>query len=107
MEEKDFNTLLQGNDVDSLKGQMTCNNKRIRDALTFYNAKEHKISKQPKMKMVGEDEIPNWPMALPIQKKIVESTVAFLVGKPVRLIQESENTDYAYDTLHNVWKEMR
>lgn len=107
MEEKDFNTLLQGNDVDSLKGQMTCNSKRIKDALTFYNAKEHKISKQPKTKMVGEDEIPNWPMALPIQKKIVESTVAFLVGKPVRLIQESENTDYAYDTLHNVWKEMR
>lgn len=107
MEENEFNTLLQGTDVDKLKGLMTNNSSRVLKALNFYNKEEHKIAKEPATKQVGDETVPNWPIALPIQKKIVESTVAFLVGKPVRLVQESENTDYAFQMVQDVWKEMR
>ncbi|WP_433863167.1 phage portal protein [Sphingobacterium thalpophilum] len=107
MEDKDFNTLLQEGDVDKLKGTMKNNLARIKTALSFYNANEHKIAKEPKEKLVGKEPVNNWPLTLPIQKKIVESTVAFLVGKPVRLVQESEGTDEAFEAVQNVWKEMR
>lgn len=107
MEEKDFIQLLQGADVDKVKAQMTNNAERVIKALSFYNANEHKISKEPKSKMVGAEEVNNWPLSLPIQKKIVQSTVAFLVGKPIRLVQESEGTEKAFEVVSDAWKEMR
>ncbi|MCS4164443.1 phage portal protein [Sphingobacterium sp. BIGb0116] len=107
MDEKDFDTLLEQGDVDRLKGQMTNNAVRVKEALSFYNASEHKIAKEPKEKMVGTEPVNNWPLTLPIQKKIVQSTVAFLVGKPVRLVQESDGTDEAFSEVQKVWKEMR
>lgn len=107
MEEKDFDQLLQEGDVDQLKGQMTNNATRVRQALDHYNTDKHKISQKPDEKMVGDDPVRLWKLALPIQKKIVQSSVAFLVGKPVRLVQESEGTDDAFEAVLNVWKEMR
>ncbi|MGA6117443.1 phage portal protein [Sphingobacterium anhuiense] len=107
MEEKDFIQLLQGADVDKVKAQMTNNAERVIKALSFYNANEHKISKEPKSKMVGAEEVNNWPLSLPIQKKIVQSTVAFLVGKPIRLVQESEGTEKAFEVVSDALKEMR
>lgn len=107
MDEKDFDSLLENGDVDRLKGQMTNNAVRVKDALSFYNASQHKIAKEPKEKAVGSEMVDNWPLTLPIQKKIVQSTVAFLVGKPVRLVQESEGTDEAFSEVQKVWKEMR
>lgn len=106
-DEKEFIELLQAGDIDKAKGLMTNNSTRVTEALTFYNKEEHKISKEPKTKQVGGETVDNWPIALPIQKKIVQSTVAFLVGKPVRLIQDSEGTDGAFDAIQDVWKEMR
>ncbi|WP_293925444.1 phage portal protein [Sphingobacterium sp. UBA6320] len=107
MEEKDFSQLLQGADVDKVKAQMTNNAERVIKALSFYNANEHTISKEPKTKKVGTEDVNNWPLSLPIQKKIVQSTVAFLVGKPIRLVQESENTEKAFQFVSDAWKEMR
>lgn len=107
MDEKDFETLLMAGDVDRIKGMMTSNASRVKMALSFFNANEHKIAKEPKEKLVGAETVNNWPLTLPIQKKIVQSTVAFLVGKPVRLVQESKDTDEAFEAVQNVWKEMR
>ncbi|GEM_PF-2337188 len=107
MEELDFNALLESGDVSKIKGQMTSQSERILEALSYYNISEHKIKKEPEKKLVGEESVNNWPIGLPIQKKIVQSTVAFLVGKPVKLVQESNNTDEAFKVILDVWKEMR
>ncbi|MGN5953201.1 phage portal protein [Sphingobacterium lactis] len=107
MEEMDFHQLLESGDVDKLKGLMTSNDERITEALKHYNVKEHKINSGPDSKLVGEEQVKIWKLALPIQQKIVQNTVAFLVGKPVKLVEESEGTELAFKAVTDVWKEMR
>ena len=107
MEDQDFNALLGTGDVDKLKGLMTSNLERVVKALAQYKVEEHKINKGEDFKMVGEESVRNWKLPLPIQKKIVQNTVAFLVGKPIRLVEESEGTEIAFEAVLEVWKEMR
>lgn len=103
----DFHQLLESGDVDKLKGLMTSNDERINEALKHFNVKEHKINSGPDSKLVGEEQVKIWKLALPIQQKIVQNTVAFLVGKPVKLVEESEGTELAFKAVTDVWKEMR
>lgn len=107
-ENENFDQLLESGDVDRLKGQMTNNSKRVIEALKNYDLEKHKINEGPNEKPLGDgDSVKIWKLGIPIQKKIVQSTVAFLVGKPIRLIQESENTEEAFEAVSELWKEMR
>lgn len=110
MERKDFIALVESGEIDKIKGVMVNNAERIDEALEKYDPEKHQVKENPAHKPKAENQeepTKNWNLSLPIQKKIVQSTVAFLVGKPVRLTLESEDTDDAYEAVVDVWKEMR
>src|SRR5690606_37723801 len=48
-----------------------------------------------------------WKLPIAYQNKIVQQSAVFLVGKPIKLIQESEGTDKAFKLLTTLWDEMR
>lgn len=78
----------------------------VQAALDEWDVAKHKIHDRPK-KYVDNEEVPQAKLPLPYQIKIVQSAVAFLFGKPVELIQESQGTGNAFKIINDLWTDMR
>jgi hypothetical protein len=102
----DVRSLLLGGLVDEAKALFSTRKDKVEAALKEWNVATHKIHDRPK-KYVDNEEVPQAKLALPYQRKIVQSAVAFLFGKPVKLIQQSEDTDKAFMLIDKLWTEMR
>ncbi len=105
--------LLMGGEIEKAKSKFSNKREDVEKALSFYNIDEHEISKDADEKPIHssdggvKDVIKQWNMPIAYQKKIVQQSAVFLVGVPVKLIQESEGTDKAFELLTKLWKEMR
>jgi SPP1 family phage portal protein len=106
-ENKDLVTLLTEGSIEKAKVKFTNREDKISKALSQWNISGHKIMQRPDKSLVKGDIIDSWNIPLPYQRKIVQSAVAFLYGKPVKLKQESEGTDKAFKALIDLRKDMR
>jgi SPP1 family phage portal protein len=106
-EDKDLVTLLTAGDIDKAKGKFTNRQDKVKIALSQWNIDDHAIMQRPDKDIVKGSIVTSWNLPLPYQKKIVQSAVAFLYGKPVKFKQESEGTDKAFKALLDLRKEMR
>jgi len=106
MDSTDIRALLLAGMVDEAKTLFSTRKDKVEDALKEWNVATHKIHDRPK-KYVDSEEVPQAKLPLPYQQKIVQSAVAFLFGKPVKLVQLSEGTDKAFKIIDDLWTEMR
>lgn len=109
---KTIEELLADNEVDTVKGLFTENFKRVKKAREEYDKTKHAINKRKnkkiKLKDGSTDWITQWKLPITYQKKIVQAAVAFLVGKPIKIVQESDkSTDDVYKTLIDLREDMR
>lgn len=102
----DVRSLLLAGMVDEARALFTTRKDKVEAALKEWNVATHKIHDRPK-KYVENEEVPQAKLPLPYQRKIVQSAVAFLFGKPVKLIQQSKNTDKAFKIIDELWTNMR
>lgn len=102
----DIKSLLIAGLVDEAKALFSTRKDKVEEALKQWNVSTHKVHDRPK-KYVESKEVPQAKLPLPYQKKIVSSAVAFLFGKPVKLIQLSSNTDNAFKMIDDLWTDMR
>lgn len=112
-DEKDLITLITEGDIDAAKAQFSNKIEKVKNALKYYNIDKHVINKIDGDKVVKSEDggvkdlVKQWALPIAYQSKIVQQAAVFLVGKPVKLIQESENTDKAFELLTKLWDEMR
>lgn len=106
-EDKDLVTLLIEGAIDKAKSKFTNRQDKVKEALSQWNIEGHKIMERPDKSLLKGDIIESWNIPFPYQRKIVQSAVAFLYGKPVKLKQESEGTDKAFKALLDIRKDMR
>ncbi|PPK98992.1 phage portal protein [Parapedobacter indicus] len=111
--EDELIALLTTGEIEKAKSKFSNKKEDVEKALSFYNIDKHKISKESDEKVIlaadgsVKDTITNWGLPIAYQKKIVQQSAVFLVGVPVKLIQESEGTDKAFELLTKLWNEMR
>ncbi|TDQ12173.1 phage portal protein [Pedobacter metabolipauper] len=106
IDKTDVKQLLLAGMVDEAKPLFSTRKDKVATATEQWNVATHKIHERPK-KYVEMEEVPQAKIPLPYQRKIVQSAVAFLFGKPVKLIQLSEGTDKAFKRIDDLWTEMR
>lgn len=111
-EENDLIELLKAGLVEEAKQKFTDRDEIVEKALKQYNIEDHEVMNRhdgliKSSDGSAKDMIRRWCLPIANQQKIVQSSVDFLFGKPVKLIQESENTQKAFDLLTHLWKEMR
>lgn len=106
-EDKDLITLLSEGNVEKVKGKFTNRQDKVMIALSQWNIEGHKIMQRPDKSLLKGDIVESWNIPFPYQRKIVQSAVAFLYGKPIKLKQESEGTDNAFKALLDLRKDMR
>lgn len=104
-DEKDLKTLILEGEIGKVKELFTNREEKVKEALKFYNIEQHEVIKKAREPKGPNDK--QWKLPIANQVKIVQSSADFLVGEPVRLIQESENTDKAFEKLIELWDEMR
>ena len=109
---KTIEELLAEKEVDAVKSLFTENFKRVKKARDEYDKTKHVINKRKdkkiKLKDGTTDWVKQWKLPITYQKKIVQAAVAFLVGKPIKIIQQSdEKTDEVFKKLNDLRDEMR
>lgn len=110
-----FIDLIKANEIEKVKDQFTQNFDRVKIARDQYDKTKHKVmEREDKRVTKGEGEnkttdyIKQWKLPITYQKKIVQAAVAFLLGKPIRLNQVSdEKTDDVFKILTDLRDEMR
>jgi SPP1 family phage portal protein len=107
VDKNDVRSLLIAGMVDEAKALFSTRKDKVEAAMDQWNVAQHKVHERPKKYMDDSTEVPQAKLPLPYQKKIVQSAVAFLFGKPVKLIQLSEGTDKAFKLIDDLWTEMR
>lgn len=105
--DKDLVTLLAEGSIDKAKAKFTNRQEKVKEALCQWNIEDHVIMKRGDKSLIKGEIITSWNIPLPYQRKIVQSAVAFIYGKPVKLKQESANTDNAFKALTDLRKDMR
>lgn len=103
----DYRSLLIAGRVDEARALFSTKEKKVEEALKQWNVATHVVHDRPKKYLDDNTEVKQWKLPIPYQKKIVNSTVAFLFGKPLKLVQLSEGTDEAFAVLKDLWDDMR
>lgn len=106
-EDKDLITLLAEGNIEKAKSKFTDRQDKVRKALSQWNIEEHAIMDRPDKTLIKGDIVESWNIPIAYQRKIVQSAVAFIYGKPVKLKQESQGTDKAFRHILDLRKEMR
>lgn len=107
IEQNDYRGLLLAGQVDEAKALFATRADKVDEALKQWNVATHVVNDRKQKFLDSGEEISQNKLPIPYQKVIVKSAVAFLYGKPLRLIQKSKGTDEAFALLQNLWEEMR
>lgn len=106
-EEKDLIELINSGEIDKAIAKFNNRSEIVDESLKEWNVKDHKIMERSNKMLESGSIVDSWNIPIAYQKKIVQSAVAFLFGKPIRIKQESKNTDNAFKTLNDLRKDMR
>jgi len=106
-EDKDLVTLLIEGSIEKAKQQFSSRTDLVDKCLKQWNASEHKVMDQQSKKLIKGEIVENWKLPIAYQRKIVGMAVAFLYGEPIKLKQDSKDTDDAFALLESLRKDMR
>ncbi len=106
-EDKDLVSLITEGSIEKAKYKFTNKTDVVKAALKQYRIDGHEIMDRPDKTLIKGDIVTSWNLPIGYQQKIVQSSVAFLYGKPIKLKQESTGTDNAFKMLLDLRKEMR
>lgn len=99
--------LIDKKDINTVKGKFNNRAAIVDKSLLEWETDTHEIMNRQDKVLDDGTKVHQWKLALSYQKKIVQSAMAFLFGKPVKIKQESTGTDDIYDTLMKLRKQMR
>lgn len=107
-----FETYLQNGEIEKAKEMMTCNAERITEARTEYSQFSHDIMRKPDHLKLNPDgsvkELKKtWKIPISFQQYINEISLVFLYGRPVKWLQNSENTDEVFTDFLDIIKRTR
>lgn len=106
-EETKFEELIKLKKIDEVKELFTEHSEAVTKSLEEWNIEDHEANKRPVVPIEGRKDKKQWNIPLPWQKKIVNSSLIFSFGKPVKFIQESENTDRAFALFESLMDDVR
>lgn len=109
---QEFENLLKAEDITAVKERMHSNLERVMKALKEYDTSSHEINKrQDKLITDKKGNVirkePVWKLPIPYPVYINEIALTFLYGRPVRWIQNSEDTDDAFGAFTDFIKNTR
>lgn len=109
---QEFEKLLAAKDISAVKEKMANQIDKIMSALKEYDTTAHEIMKRPdkiitdkKGNIVRTEKV--WKLPIPYPVYINEIALVFLYGRPVKWVQQSENTDNAFNKFLDVIKSTR
>lgn len=109
---QEFEQLIASGDISAAKGKMGSRGQKAIDALKEYDTfshevmrREDKIITDKKGKYLRTEK--TWKLPIPYPVYINEIALVFLYGRPVKWVQQSENTDNAFEAFLNVVKRTR
>lgn len=107
-QDKTIDELIADSKIDQVKAKFANQDDKATKALDQWNVAEHEIMKRADKKLESGTIVESWNLPISYQKKIVQSAVAFLFGKPIRLKRESgEDTEEVFQMLLELRKDMR
>lgn len=106
-EQMDLETLLSEGSIDKAKSLFTNRDEIVTNALKEFSVEDHEVMNRPNKILKGGIIEESWKLPISYQEKIVQASVAFLFGKPIKLKEESEGTERAFKALLDLRKDMR
>ena len=106
-EDKDLVTLITEGKIDKAKAKFTNREEVVKKSLEQWRIADHEIMKRANKTLKDGTIIESWNLPISYQKKIVQSAVAFMYAKPVKLKQESDGTDDVFQILTDLRKDLR
>jgi hypothetical protein len=99
--------LINENKIDDVKSKFNNREDIVTKSLLEWEIAGHQVMNRKDLVSDTGDIIKQWKLPIAYQKKIVQSSVAFLFGKAIKLKQESTGTDDVFNDLLNLRKKMR
>lgn len=99
--------LINSNDIEKAKAKFKNRTKVVDESIKQYNVETHDIMEREDKPLKDGKKEKTYKLPISYQKKITQSAVAFLVGKPILIKQESEGTDEVFKVLTDIFKSMR
>lgn len=98
---------IQARDIKKLKNLFSENSRRVKNALKQWKIEDHEVNKRPP-KLLKDGPLEQAKLPMPWQKKIVNSSLAFLFGKPVKYQQaNSEDISPSFTKFLEIKKDIR
>lgn len=94
-------------DITKVKALFKERSEIVEESIKQYDVATHVIMDRADKKIKNDEVITSWNLPIAYQKKIVQSAVAFLLGKPITIKQESDGTDEVFKVLTDIFKSMR
>lgn len=106
--DKTIDELIASGQIDAVKAKLFVRTPEIEKALKQWNVCDHTIMERSGKVIEGGELVKDWKLPISYQKKIVQSSVAFLFGEEVTFQRESdESTDEVYQMLLQLREDMR
>jgi hypothetical protein len=110
---REFEELINTNDISRALSLMTDNAAKVNDALKVYDINEHSVMKRPDKVIFGKKDPltgkrkflrweEKWKIPIPYPVYINEIALVFLYGRPVKWSQSSKGTDAAFEAFQSL-----
>jgi len=109
---QEFDKLLSAKDISRVISYMNDNSAKVNHAIQEYDVLSHEIMKRPDKVIKGKDgqyirTQKRWRLPIPYQVFINEIALVFLYGRAVKWMQQSENTEEAFQAFKDMLKSVR
>ena len=110
--QQSFEELLDSKDVSRALAMMSDRSELAVKNLEEYNIRKHKIQERKDRAVYDkEGNFLRWSkrhrIAIPYQQFINEIALVFMYGRPVKWLQDTDNTDYGFGKYKDLMKEIR
>lgn len=109
---QEFEQLLEAKDITAVKERMTIRTEEVLSAIKEYDTASHEVNNRPD-KVVTDKEgsvirhEAVWKLPIPYPVYINEVALTFLYGRPIRWVQNSEDTNEAFSAYQRFIKDTR
>lgn len=109
---QEFEELIKAKDISRVKELFTTREALTAEAMKEYDPKQHEIMARPdkilkNSKGERKGTLKRWKLPINYPQYINEISVVFIYGRPVRWINQSEDTDKAFEAFQDLVKRTR
>ena len=110
--QQSFASLLSSKDIARALSMMQDRSSSAQEALLEYKIEHHEVMKRQDKAVLDKKGNflrwqKRWKIPIPYQPFINEIALVFLYGRPVKWLQRSKNTDYAFERYNQLLEDLR